>query len=48
MNNPVLIPSIDKCVDIFGDTEGQSIHKNLLKFEFRAASSLKDQIDFIK
>ena len=48
MNNPVLVPSIGKCIDIFGKTEGQAIHKNLLKFEFRSASSLKDQIDFLQ
>ena len=47
MNNPVLVPSIEKCIDIFGNTEGQTIHKNLLKFEFRSTSSLKDQIDFL-
>ena len=44
----VITPSILKCIEVLGDNEGKSIHKELVKSEFRSAASLKDQIKYLK
>lgn len=48
MSTPVPIPTIDKCIEVLGRNEGPSIHNILLKIEFRSATNLKDQLEYIK
>ena len=48
MNNPLRIPSISKCTEIFGHTEGVELYKALEKAEFRNDVSLHDQLIFLK
>ena len=45
---PVPVPTYQKCIEVFGNDEGPLVHKQLLKAEFRSASSLLQQIDFLK
>ena len=44
----VPIPTFQKCVQLFGNDEGSSIHKTLLEAEFRSAVTLKQQLIFLK
>lgn len=44
----VITPSILKCIEVLGENEGKSIHRELVKSEFRSAASLKDQIKYLK
>ena len=48
MNNHDRIPSISKCTEIFGHTEGVELYKALEKAEFRNAVSLHDQLIIMK
>lgn len=48
MNNPVSIPTVSKCVEIFGDDEGRKLHKILQNAQFRNERSLQDQLVFLK
>ena len=42
------IPSSLKCVNLFGVTEGQALHRQLIEVDFRSAPSLLEQIMFLK
>ena len=44
----VLVPSVQTCIEVFGNVDGRSIHQCLISSEFRSATSLKKQIDFVK
>ena len=48
MSSPVSIPKIDKCIELLGPFDGPSIHNKLSKIEFRSASTLKEQLDYLK
>ncbi len=48
MNDPLSIPPISRCIEIFGQSEGVAIHKELGSSEFRAANSLHDQLLFLQ
>lgn len=48
MNNPVRIPAISKCIELFGNDNGTNLYKSFQSAEFRNATSLYDQIHFIK
>ncbi|KAK8866278.1 hypothetical protein M9Y10_009237 [Tritrichomonas musculus] len=44
----VSIPTLQKCIDLLGESEGPVFHKLLNKSDFRSAPTLLDQINFIK
>ena len=48
MKNAVAIPSIERCIEIFGEVDGKSVHKELLRSNFRSATSLKNQLQYLK
>lgn len=48
MSKTVNVPTLDKCVEVFGRNDAQRIHSELLKSGFRSASSLHDQIQDFK
>lgn len=48
MSNPVPIPKIEKCIEIFGSDKGPYYHSTLSRIDFRSATTLKQQLDFLK
>ena len=44
----VSLPTLQKCIDLLGESEGPVFHKLLTKSDFRSAPTLLDQINFIK
>ena len=44
----VSIPTLQKCIDLLGESEGPVFHKLLTKSDFHSAPTLLDQINFIK
>ncbi|OHT08675.1 hypothetical protein TRFO_22767 [Tritrichomonas foetus] len=46
--NPVPVPFIVKCSEVFGVIEGTSFHRQLVISDFRSASTLREQIEFLQ
>ena len=44
----VKVPTLERCVEIFGLIYGKGIHSELLLSEFRNAKTLKEQKHFFK
>ena len=48
MSSIVQVPSVEKCIELFGDIEGRSFHREISKTGFRSASSFREQLQFLK
>ena len=48
MQKSVQTPTLQRCIDIFGEQEGPMVYKILTKSVFRSASFLLEQINFLK
>ena len=48
MSSIVQVPSVEKCIELFGGIEGRSFHREISKTGFRSASSFREQLQFLK
>ena len=47
MQKAVSIPTIQRCIDILGQDEGEKLHKLMTRSDFRCAQSLLEQINYL-